>query len=338
MLGLGQDIGIDLGTASVIVCVRGRGIVLREPSVVAMDQDTRRILAIGTRARRMLGRTPGNITAIRPLRQGVIADYEITEAMLKHFLSKVCGRRSLFRPRVMVCVPSGVTSVEKRAVLEAASQAGARNTYLIEEPLAAALGAGLDISMPRGHMVLDIGGGTTDIAVLSLRGVVLSDSTRVGGDYFDDALIRFMRREYGLMIGERTAEQIKIEIGTVAPDGRSAMLDVRGRDLLTGLPRTIDLTAEDTRQAMLEPMTIIVERAKSILEKTPPELAGDIVEHGIVLTGGGALIHGIDDLLREETGVPIHIADDPISCVALGTGLALEHFDTYSHHFTALKR
>ncbi len=337
-MGLGQDIGIDLGTASVIVCVRGRGIVLREPSVVAMDQDTRRILAIGTRARRMLGRTPGNITAIRPLRQGVIADYEITEAMLKHFLSKVCGRRSLFRPRVMVCVPSGVTSVEKRAVLEAASQAGARNTYLIEEPLAAALGAGLDISMPRGHMVLDIGGGTTDIAVLSLRGVVLSDSTRVGGDYFDDALIRFMRREYGLMIGERTAEQIKIEIGTVAPDGRSAMLDVRGRDLLTGLPRTIDLTAEDTRQAMLEPMTIIVERAKSILEKTPPELAGDIVEHGIVLTGGGALIHGIDDLLREETGVPIHIADDPISCVALGTGLALEHFDTYSHHFTALKR
>jgi rod shape-determining protein MreB len=337
LLGLAQDIGVDLGTASVIIFVRGRGIVLREPSVVAVDRDSRRILAVGEQARRMLGRTPGNVVATRPLRQGVIADYEITEAMLKHFLAQVCGKRNLFRPRVMVCVPSGVTSVEKRAVMEAAAQAGARATYLIEEPLAAALGAGLDVSRPRGHMVVDIGGGTTDIAVLSLRGVVLSDSTRVGGDYFDDAIVRFVRREHGLMIGERTAEEIKITVGTVAPDGRAAEMEARGRDLVSGLPRTVKLASMDVRAALMEPMTAIIERIHSILERTPPELSGDIVDYGMVLTGGGALLHGVTELLSRETGVPIHLPEDPISCVAMGTGRALEEFDRYSHHFTALK-
>lgn len=337
MIGLAQDMGVDLGTASVIIFIRGRGIVLREPSVVAIEQNTRRILAIGEQARRMLGRTPGNVVAIRPLRQGVIADYEITEAMLKHFIAEVCGKRSFFRPRVMVCVPSGVTSVEKRAVMEAATQAGARATYLIEEPLAAALGAGLDISKPRGHMIVDIGGGTTDIAVLSLRGVVLSDSIRVGGDYFDDSLVKYVRREHGLMIGERTAEDTKMSIATVSPEGRNLTAEVRGRDLVTGLPRTVLLSSQDTRVAMAEPTGAIVDRVKSVLERTPPELAGDIMEYGIVLTGGGSLLHGLDDLLRSETGVPIHVADDPISCVAVGTGRALEQFDTYAHHFMALK-
>ncbi len=327
MFGLGQDIGVDLGTANTLVFVRGRGIVVREPSVVALDQQTGKILAFGNEARRMLGRTPGNIVAMRPLREGVIAHYDTTEAMLKHFLARVTGRYSPFRPRVMVCVPSGVTSVEKRAVLEAASVAGARRTYLIEEPMAAALGAGIDIGEPSGSMVVDIGGGTTDVAVLSLGGIVGSASLRVGGDKFDEAIVRYLKKQYNLAIGERTAEEIKVTIGTVYPAGRSEEMEVRGRDLVTGLPRTVRLSSEDTREAMLDVALQIIDTVKGVLERTPPELASDILERGIVLTGGGALLDGLDRLMSEHTQVPVVVADDPLSCVALGTGKALECLD-----------
>lgn len=338
MFGLSMDIGIDLGTANVLVFIKGKGIVLREPSVVAIDRETNTVLAVGEEARRMLGRTPGNIVAIRPLREGVIADYDVTESMLRYFVHKVCGRRTFFRPRVMVCIPSGVTTVEKRAVLEAVMQAGARKTYLIEEPLAAALGAGLVISEPCGSMVVDIGGGTSDIAVLSLGGIVLSQSLRIGGDKFDDALVRYIKKEYNILIGERTAEELKIKIATAFPNSRSDSMEIRGRDLITGLPKTVRTTSEETREALSEPITLIVEGVKTVLEKTPPELAADIMDRGIVMTGGGSLIHGLDKLISQETGIPTYLADDPLSCVALGTGKAIDSLGALQESIITFKR
>jgi rod shape-determining protein MreB len=333
-----MDIGVDLGTANVLVYIKGKGIVLREPSVVAIDRDSNRILAIGEEARRMLGRTPGNIIAIRPLREGVIADYDTTESMLRHFIQKVAGKNFFFKPRIMVCIPSGVTTVEKRAVLEAAMQAGARKTYLIEEPLAAALGAGLEISEPCGAMVVDIGGGTTDVAVLSLGGIVVSESLRIGGDKFDEALIRHVKKEYNILIGERTAEQIKVAIATAYPNGRNETMEIRGRDLVSGLPKTIRMSSAETREALAEPVYLIVECVKAVLEKTPPELAADIVDRGIVMTGGGSLIHGLDKLINQETGIPTYLAEDPLSCVALGTGKALDALESLQDTLTTLKK
>lgn len=332
MLGrfnFGTDIGIDLGTASILVYVKGRGIVLNEPSVVAIDKETGHIFAVGEEARRMLGRTPGNIVAVRPLREGVIADYDTTEKMLRYFITKACGRTWLFKPRVMVCIPSGVTGVEERAVRQAALSAGARHAYLMEEPLAAALGAGLDISQASGNMVIDIGGGTTDIAVLSLGGIVCSKSLRVGGDKFDEAIVRYIRRERNLMIGERSAEELKINIGTAYPQGLSEnrVMEVRGRDLVTGLPKTIAISARESYEAVAEPVDAVVSAVKEVLEKTPPELAADIINKGIVMTGGGALLNGLDVLLAKETSLPLYVADDPISCVANGTGKALSQLN-----------
>lgn len=338
MFGMSMDIGVDLGTANVLVYIKGKGIVLSEPSVVAIDRDTNRILAIGEEARRMLGRTPGNIIAIRPLREGVIADYDTTESMLRHFIEKVAGKSFFFKPRIMVCIPSGVTTVEKRAVLEAAVQAGARKTYLIEEPLAAALGAGLEISEPCGAMVVDIGGGTTDVAVLSLGGIVVSESLRIGGDKFDEALIRYVKKEYNIMIGERTAEEIKVKIGTAYPGGREENLEIRGRDLLSGLPKTVRISSAETRSALSETVALIVHCVKSVLENTPPELSSDIMDRGIVMTGGGSLLHGLDRLIKEETGIPTYLADDPLSCVALGTGKALDSLGNIEDSLTTLKK
>ncbi|MEW6624936.1 MAG: rod shape-determining protein [Bacillota bacterium] len=329
MFGWGTDIGIDLGTATVLVYVKGKGIVLNEPSVVAIDKKTGQIFAVGEAARRMLGRTPGNIVAVRPLREGVIADYESTERMLRYFIEKACGRRLFFKPRVMVCIPSGITGVEERAVREAAMQAGARQAYLIEEPMAAALGAGLIISEANGTMVVDIGGGTTDVAVLSLGGIVCAKSLRVGGDKFDEAIVRYIRREFNLMIGERSAEELKVNVGTANPKSlrAEAIMDIKGRDLVTGLPKTIHISGLQVYTAIQEPLEAIVAGVKEVLEKTPPELASDIINKGVVLTGGGSMLHGLDELLVEETGLPIHLADDPVSCVALGTGKALQMLD-----------
>lgn len=338
MFGMSVDIGIDLGTANVIVYIKGKGIVLAEPSVVAIDRDSNKIMAIGEEARKMLGRTPGNIIAIRPLREGVIADYTTTESMLRHFIQKVTGKSLFFKPRVMVCVPSGVTTVEKRAVLEAAIQAGARKTYLIEEPLAAALGAGLDIAAPCGSMVVDIGGGTTDVAILSLGGIVVSDSLRVGGDRFDEALVRYVKREFNILIGERTAEDLKIAIGTAFPGSRDEAMEIRGRDLVSGLPKTMRITSEQTREALEESVSLIVNCVKGVLEKTPPELSADIVDRGIVMTGGGALLHGLDKLISQETGIPAYLADDPLSCVALGTGKALDSLGSLQDSLTTPKK
>lgn len=318
------DIGIDLGTASVLVYVKNKGIVIREPSVVALQKDSNKVLAVGEEARQMIGRTPGNIVAVRPLKDGVIADYDVTEIMLKYFIERVSPKPRLFRPQIVVCVPSGVTSVEKRAVLEAAMQAGAKKTYLVEEPMAAAIGAGLNITEASGNMVVDIGGGTTDIAIISLGGIVVSESLRVGGDKFDESIIRYIKKMYNMMVGERTAEDIKIQIGSAYPDGEGKSMEIRGRDLVTGLPRTIKFTSLDTFQALSEPITSIVDGIKSVLERTPPELASDIVDKGIVLTGGGSLLQGFSRLLAEETGIPIHLAEDPLSCVALGTGKILD--------------
>ena len=325
MLGWGMDIGVDLGTASVLVYIKGKGIVLHEPTVVSIEKNSGRIIAVGEEARRMLGRTPGNIVAIRPLKEGVIADYDTTERMLRYFIEKACGRRFLFKPRVMICIPSGVTGVEERAVREAAMAAGARQAFLMEEPLAAALGAGIDISEACGNMIVDVGGGTTDIAVLSLGGIVLSKSLRIGGDKFDEALARFIRREYNLMIGERSAEELKIKVGTAYPQGKMSdrEMDIRGRDLVSGLPKTVTITAEETAVALAEPVEALVTAVKEVLEKTPPELAADIINRGIVLTGGGALLNGLNTLLMERTHLPIHTAEDPIACVAHGTGKAL---------------
>lgn len=321
----GEDVGIDLGTASVLVYVKGKGIVLHEPSVVAIDKKTGKMIAVGEEARRMLGRTPGNIVAIRPLRDGVIADYDLTERMLRYFIRKSIRTHFFVRPRVMVCVPSGVTSVEERAVKQAALQAGARQAYMIEEPLAAALGAGINISEASGNMVVDIGGGTTDVAVLSLGGIVCSKSLRVGGDKFDEAIIRYVRKEYNLMIGERTAEELKINIGTAYPKAKKPeeSMEIRGRDLVSGLPKTVRVTAEETFLAMQEPIEQVVSAVKEVLEKTPPELAADIINKGIILTGGGSLLDGFDRLLSEETGLPVYVAENPVSCVVLGTGKAL---------------
>jgi rod shape-determining protein MreB len=332
MLGITSDIGIDLGTATVLVYVKGKGIVLNEPSVVAINRDDNRVIAVGEEARRMLGRTPGNIIAVRPLREGVIADYDVTERMLRYFIEKAGCRRFFLRPRVMVCTPTGVTSVEERAVRQAAIQAGARQTFLIEEPMAAALGAGLDVAEASGSMVIDIGGGTSDIAVLSLGGIVCSASTRVGGDKFDEAIVRYVRREFNLVIGERSAEELKIEIGTANPTNINTLsASIRGRDLVTGLPRSVTVTSLQVWEAVREPLEAIVTAVKSILERTPPELSADIVDKGIVMTGGGALLNGMDALLTRETGLPIYVAEDPISCVALGTGRALGMLNILSH-------
>ena len=332
-----MDIGVDLGTANVLVYIKGKGVVLREPSVVAIDRDSNKVLAIGEEARKMLGRTPGNIVAIRPLREGVIADYDTTESMLRHFIEKVAGRSFIFKPRIMVCIPSGVTTVEKRAVLEAAVQAGARKTYLIEEPLAAALGAGLDISEPYGAMVVDIGGGTTDVAVISLGGIVASESLRIGGDKFDDAIVRYVKKEYNMMIGERTAEEIKMNIGTAIRGRREGSMEVRGRDLLSGLTKTVRMSAVETGEALNEPVEAIVQCVKAVLETTPPELAADIMDRGIVMTGGGALLYALDELIQKETGIPTYLAEDPLSCVALGTGKALESIENLEDSLSTLK-
>jgi len=326
-MAFGTDIGIDLGTATVLVYVKGKGIVLREPSVVAIEQTRKQILAVGEEARRMIGRTPGNIVAVRPLRDGVISDYEVTEAMLKYFLGKVLGKRVFFKPRVVVCVPSGVTEVEKRAVLDATYEAGAKQTFLIEEPIAAAIGAGLDISRPVGCMVIDIGGGTTDIAVISLGGAVVSESIKVAGDKFDEAIIRYIRKKHSVAIGERTAEELKINIGCAYKKPKVEAMEVRGRSLLTGLPKTITVTSDEMLLALEEPVSAIIEAVHRVLENTPPELAADITSTGIVMTGGGSLLWGLDKLISEKTGIPTRIADDPVSCVALGTGKALESLD-----------
>lgn len=326
MFSLRSDMGIDLGTASILVYIKGKGIVLQEPSVVAIDKNSNRLLAVGEEARRMLGRTPGNIIAIRPLKDGVISDYEITERMLKYFIDKAAGRM-VFKPRVIVCVPSGVTEVEKRAVLEACNQAGARKTYLIEEPVAAAIGAGLDITEPTGHMIVDIGGGTTDVAVISLGGIVVSKSIKVAGDKFDEAIVRYIRKKHNIMIGERSAEELKINVGTAYPRKTQVSMDIRGRNLVTGLPKNVSITSEEMLEALEEPVTAIVETVHSVLEKTPPELAADIGNIGLVMTGGGSLLWGMDELINKRTGIPVHIAEDPVSCVAVGTGKSLEWVD-----------
>ena len=324
MFGMSMSVGIDLGTANVLVYVKGKGIVLREPSVVAVDKDNDKILAIGQEAKDMIGRTPGNIVAIRPLKDGVIADYEMTESMIRHFLEKVIGRSFLFRPKVMICVPTGVNAVEKRAVQEAAEQAGAKRTELIEEPIAAALGAGIDISEPIGSMVIDIGGGTCDVAVISLGGIVVGESLRVAGDKFNSDIEFYIKKEYNLMIGERTAENIKIEIGSAYPGARSKSISVRGRDVVSGLPKNITVESDEIANALHDSVDSIVNCVKNVLEKTPPELASDIMDHGIVLTGGGAMLYGLANLIRKETNIPAMLADDPLSCVALGTGKAIE--------------
>ena len=324
MFGMSMSVGIDLGTANVLVYVKGKGIVLREPSVVAVDRDNDKILAIGAEAKEMIGRTPGNIVAIRPLKDGVIADYEMTESMIRHFLEKVIGRSFLFRPKVMICVPTGVNAVEKRAVQEAAEQAGAKRTELIEEPIAAALGAGIDISEPVGSMVIDIGGGTCDIAVISLGGIVVGESLRVAGDKFNSDIEFYIKKEYNLMIGERTAENIKIEVGAAYPGARSKSMSVRGRDVVSGLPKNINVSSDEIAGALHDSVDSIVTCVKNVLEKTPPELASDIMDHGIILTGGGAMLYGLADLIRTETNIPAMLADDPLSCVALGTGKAIE--------------
>jgi len=323
------DIGIDLGTANVLVHVKGKGIVLREPSVVAKDMNTGKVLAVGEEARQMLGKTPAHIQAIRPLRDGVIADFEVTEAMLSYFIKKVMKDRSWWssivkpKPRVIICVPAEITSVEERAVKDAAKLAGARNVEIIEEPMAAAIGAGLPIDGPSGSMVVDIGGGTTDVAVISLGGIVVSQSLRVAGNKLDDAIVRYIRRVYNLMIGERTAEEIKIKIGSAYKLEQELAMEIRGRDLINGLPKTVKITSEEIREALSEPVGAIVEAVKAVLEKTPPELAADIIDRGVILTGGGALLRGLDKLLSEVTGVPAIVADDPLSCVAIGTGMSI---------------
>ncbi len=326
-----NDIGIDLGTASVLVYVKGKGIVLREPSVVAVNRNTGEIIAIGEEARVMLGRTPGNIVAVRPLRNGVISNFHDTERMLRYFLRKVIGRRLFFKPRVIVCVPSGVTEVEKRSVIEATEEAGARHTALIEEPMAAAIGAGIDIAAPFGSMVIDIGGGTTDIAVISLGGIVISDSVKVAGDKFDEALVRYMKKKHNMLIGERTAEEIKINIGSAFPRKEQVYMEVAGRNLISGLPKVVTLSSNETIEALEEPLNAMMETLHGVLERIPPELSSDIAENGICMTGGGSLLYGLDRLLSEKTGIPCYVAEDAISCVAIGTGMALDNMDLYSN-------
>ena len=328
-----MKVGIDLGTANVLVYVQGKGIVIQEPSVVAVSDDNR-IVAVGEDAREMIGRTPGNIQAIRPMKDGVIADYVITEAMLTHFLGKVRRRISFKKPDVMISVPAGVTSVEKRAVRDAALKAGAGTAYLIEEPLAAAIGANVPISGPSGNMIIDIGGGTSEIAVIALGGIVVSTSLRVGGNRFDEAIATYIRKKYNLMVGERTAEEVKIAIGTALPLERELQMEVRGRDLIAGLPRTIPITSSEVMEAIEAPLQQLVAAVRLVLEQTPPELSSDIIDKGMVMSGGGALLRNIDKLLTQVTGVPCHVAENPLDCVALGTGLALEHFDFFKKSLT----
>ena len=327
---LSMDIGIDLGTASILVYIKGRGVVLKEPSVVAFDRDTNEIKAIGEEARLMIGRTPGNIVAVRPLRQGVISDYTVTEKMMKYFIRKAMGKKTMRKPRICVCVPSQVTEVERKAVEDATYQAGAREVSIIEEPVAAAIGAGIDIAKPCGNMIVDIGGGTTDIAVISLGGTVVSASIKLAGDDFDDAIVRYMRKKHNLLIGERTAEEIKIRIGTCFQLPEVETMDVRGRNLVTGLPKTITVTSDETLEALRDPAMQIVDAVHGVLEKTPPELAADISDRGIVLTGGGALLRGLEDLLEEKTGINTMTADEPMTAVAIGTGKYIEFLSNTS--------
>lgn len=325
---LTKDMGIDLGTANSLVYMRGKGVILSEPSVVAIQKDTKSILAVGEEAKRMLGRTPGNIVAIRPMKDGVIADFDITQAMLSYFIKKVFKSRTFVHPRVVVGVPSGATEVEKRAVIEAAIQAGAKEAYLIEEPMAAAIGAGLPINEPTGNMIVDIGGGTSEVAVISLGGIVTSRSARVGGDKMNDAIIQYIKKEYSLTIGERTAEEIKMKIGSAFPMEEERSMDVRGRDLISGLPKTISVGSPEIREALAEPVSGIIEAVKLALEKTPPELASDIIDRGIMMSGGGSQLYGLDRLISEETKMPVHVAENALCCVALGAGKVLEELDT----------
>ena len=330
---LSKDIGVDLGTANTLVHVKDKGIVIREPSVVAIQRDTNEVLAVGEEAKQMIGRTPGNIVAIRPLKDGVIADFDITQAMLRYFIRKVVDGKSFVRPRVLVGVPSGVTEVEKRAVIDATIQAGAREAYLIEEPMAAAIGAGLPVDEPTGNMVVDIGGGTTEVAVISLGGIVTSRSIRIGGDEMDEAIVQYTKRAYNLLIGERTAEAVKISIGSAIAPLKEETYELRGRDLVSGLPKTVVVTSTQIQQALSEPVEGIVEAVKITLEKTPPELASDIMDRGIVMTGGGSLLRNLDKLLSQETGMPVYVAEDALSCVALGTGKAVENVDVLKRGF-----
>ncbi len=322
-----RDIGIDLGTANVLIHVKGKGIVLNEPSVVALDTNTGKVLAVGEEARKMVGRTPGNIVAMRPLKDGVIADFEVTEAMLKHFIKKLNVKGFLSKPRILICCPTNITSVEQKAIREAAEKSGGKKIYLEEEPKVAAIGAGMDIFQPSGNMVVDIGGGTTDVAVLSMGDIVTASSIKMAGDKFDAEILQYIKKKYKLLIGERTAENIKIEIATVFPGGRDESIDIRGRDMVSGLPQTITVKSAEIEEALRESVQVIVQAAKSVLERTPPELSADIIDRGVILTGGGALLHGIDQLLAEELKVPVLIAEHPMDCVAIGTGVMLDHID-----------
>jgi rod shape-determining protein MreB len=327
-LGLfSNDIGIDLGTANTLVYVKDRGIVLREPSVVAIQDGTKRILAVGDEAKRMLGRTPGNIVAIRPMKAGVIADFEITEAMLRYFIKKIHNRRKMVRPRIIIAVPSDITEVEKRSVKDSATHAGAREVFLIEEPMAAAIGVGLPVQEPAGNMIVDIGGGTTEVALISLAGIVFSRTVRVGGDEMDECIVQYMKRVYNLMIGERTAEEIKMTMGSAYPGEDETSIEVKGRDLVAGLPKTLTITSEEIREALQEPVSSIIDAIRVTLERCPPELSADLVDRGMVLAGGGALLRGFDKLIAEQTGLPVHIADDPLSAVAEGTGVVLNELN-----------
>lgn len=332
-----NDIAIDLGTANTLVYVKGQGIVLREPSVVAVDKNRRKVLAVGSEAKKMLGRTPANITALRPLRNGVIADFDVTQEMIKYFIRKVHNRRSLLHPRIVISIPSGITEVEKRAVHESAEQAGAREVYLIEEPMAASIGSDLAVSEPHGNMICDIGGGTTEVAVIALGGMVITRSLDVAGDEMDECIVQFFRRKHNLVIGETTAEQVKVQIGSVFPLKEEKTIEVKGRDQAKGLPRTILVTSEDIRQALLEPVQLIVDVIKQVLEETPPELSSDLVDRGMVLAGGGSLLRGFPELIRKETELPVHRAADPLSCVALGCGKYLEELDKMQHKAELLK-
>lgn len=326
-LRMGTDMGIDLGTATVLVYLKGKGVILKEPSVVAIDKNTNRILAVGEEARKMIGRTPGNIVAVRPLKDGVISDYDITERMLKYFIRKACGKRRISAPKIMVCVPSQATEVEKRAVIDAAKNAGAKRVFLIEEPLAAAVGAGIDISKPMGNMVVDIGGGTTDIAVISLGGVVVRSSIKIAGDKFDEAIVRYIRNKHKLLIGDRTAEELKINVGAACRGIRNESMNIKGRNLITGLPDNALVNTEEMVEALGDTVKLIADTVHSVLEITPPELVSDIIENGIMLTGGGGLLYGLDTLIEKRTGVNVNFAEDSVSCVALGTGMVLSYLD-----------
>ena len=333
-----KDMGIDLGTANTLVYIKGQGIVVREPSVVAIRDDSKEVLAVGEEAKRMIGRTPGNIVAIRPMKDGVIADFDVTQSMLSYFIQKAAAKKGVVSPRIAICVPFGVTEVEKRAIEEAARTAGAKDAFLIEEPMAAAIGAGLRIEEPEGNMVVDIGGGTSEIAIISLGGIVTAKSIRLGGDELDEAIVNYVKKEYSLMIGERTAEDVKIRIGSAYKEGEEMEMEIRGRDLISGLPKTMQISSSEVRDALRDPVNSIVDGIKSTLEKTPPELASDIMENGIMLTGGGALLKGLDKLVKEETGMPVKIAENPLDCVAIGTGKSVEDQEIFEKVLVANKR